>query len=266
MKIYMKCRAAAFALLMSSASGFSQDSTSVNPAPDTLVHVLIIPFNSRMYDSDANNEIISASKVSYDQLVESFRHGICISIREKIPHTYEPKILFEDDSLRELEMIYGATVYQYLSLPGVLPAKGNNSPAGDGEPKIKNGQLVVKENHIPKFTGISVADTGLLPYFNRRYGTRLFIFINELDIKNDLSDYTAVGSNNYSREARIHYTVLDQYGKQLCAGIASSRFPSAACSKEEIINKYFPPAAGKIVTDMQQHLAVSGPAGTKPGK
>lgn len=244
---------------------FSQDSIPTKEKDSVEFHkVLIIPFNPEMYMSDADKEIISASKIRFTQLVDRFRAGLTITIRAAIPPVFESKILFADnDTLHELEKIYASTEYKSEMLPLPVAKSANKSLFKDktktqkqdeNAPKIVNGQLVVKENPQPKYINIAMKDKDLLPYLNSRYGADLFIFINQFDIKNDMSDYTALGNDDYQREIRIHYTIFTQDGKQIYAGLESTKFSSKVNDAQAIINNYFPPIAGSITFHLPSYL------------
>lgn len=245
---------------------FSQDSIPTPPKPDSVVihKVLVIPFNPEMYMSDADKEIIAETKIRFAQLVDRFRAGLTITIRAAIPAVFESKILFADnDTLHELDKIYASTEYksELLPQPATKPAnksffKDKNKPKqqDDNAPKIVNGQLVVKENPQPKYINIVIKDKELLPYLTTRYGADLFIFINQFDIKNDLSDYTALGNDDYQREIRVHYTIFAQDGKQIYAGLEGNKFSSKINNAQAIINNYFTPIASSITFHLPPYL------------
>ena len=245
---------------------FSQDSIPTKAKQDTVEFhkVLIIPFNPEMYMSDADKEIIATSKIRFAQLVNRFRAGLTISIRAAVPAVFESKILFADnDTLHELDKIYAATEYKFEQLPlpikkpsnkSFLKEKNKAQKQEENAPKIVNGQLLVKENPQPKYINITIKDKDLLPYLNARYGADLFIFINQFDIKNDLSDYVAIGNNEYQREIRVHYSIFAQDGKQIYAGLESNHFPSKINDAQAIINHYFSSIASSITFHLPAYL------------
>jgi hypothetical protein len=95
----------------------------------------------------------------------------------------------------------------------------------NGSNNVSNGQITVKEDPDPKYMRTVINKKNLLDFLSHKYKSDFFIFINELDIKNDLSDYTAVGTNTYQREMKVHYTIFDSRGSMIRGGVAIANFP-----------------------------------------
>ena len=87
----------------------------------------------------------------------------------------------------------------------------------------------------------------VLNYLNKKYKAEYFLFINQLDIKNDKDSYN-ITTNTYLRRVEVHYTILDRNGKQIDAGIASSSFSSKENNPKKIVALSFSPAATYIAT------------------
>ena len=77
-------------------------------------------------------------------------------------------------------------------------------------------------------------DHVVLTQLDSAYGLNRFLFINQLDVKMDLTN-PETAFLDPRRVVAIHYTILDKNGKQLSGGLASQQFPGTESDMNHII-------------------------------
>ena len=112
--------------------------------------------------------------------------------------------------------------------------------------KIGYSVTLIEKNSYPKHKvcGEYISNE-VLSYLNKKYTSEYFVFINQLDIKNDMSSYD-INTDSYQREVVVHYSILDITGKTINAGIATSRFSSKENNPKKIVAQCFSPIATYI--------------------
>jgi hypothetical protein len=222
---------------------------------DSIVYnpLLIIPFNPKYYLSDADREIAAGSKISFEDLRERFRNGIIQKLNYRISdleHTL-PLVTYAD-TLFDLKKIYVSTACKQEELPKLPKKQDEKSPFNNPKKtttktEVRKGQLGSKEEPSEKFMNLVILNKDLLPYLEKNYGSSQYVFINQFEIKNDLSDYVAVSNGTYMRQLRVHYSVVDHTGKVIYAGLAVNEFPASENNVDEILNTYIRPICDEIV-------------------
>ena len=108
----------------------------------------------------------------------------------------------------------------------------------DREVGIRNGQIVAERDMVERYMKTVLKDEAILNEFNSKYGINRFLFINQMDVKMDLSD-PETAFIDPKRIAAIHYTVLDKNGKELTGGLASKHFAGTESRLNYIIGSTF---------------------------
>jgi len=232
--------------------------------------VMIIPFEENMYVCNVQNQLATASNMNSSQIVKAFRYGIASSMQNQSLYLYSTTSLIHlvEDSLKDLRRVYGSISRSFEIVPeepkqetkgGLVPAlkKLETKPkkqtqGGEQVTRVENGQIVSHQNNTPRFMNTVIRDPKLLGYLHQKYGTDLFVFLNEMDIENDLSDLVKVSENNYNRILRFHYTVYNHLGQTVSKGVVTTTFPSTENNVSNIIKLYFPEIARKIAAKLPQ--------------
>lgn len=231
--------------------------------------VMIIPFEENMYVCNIQNQLATTSKMNSSQIVRSFRYGIASSMQNQFLYLYSTTSLIHlvEDSLKDLRRVYGSISRSFEAVPeepkpetkgGLAPVlkKLEAKPKKQGQTetitKVENGQIVSHQNSTPRFMNTVIRDPKLLGYLHQKYGTDLFVFLNEMDIENDLSDLVKVSENNYNRILRFHYTVYNHRGETVSKGVVSTTFPCTENNVTNIVKLYFPEISRKIAAKLPQ--------------
>lgn len=220
--------------------------------------VLLIPFKPTMYFSEVDKKIGTQQKMNFEQVRDAFRWGLDKKLLLQMQTANSTYSLLSDSAKnrKDLEMVYKAISFSYDKVTPDGSVDKSSTPVKE-EPKIKNGQLVVEMSDEAKFMNTRIDNPKLLPYLNAKYKTDYFVFINELDIRNDMNSYD-ITTDTYQRTVTVHYTIFDKSGKKLNAGIVTSSFSSNVNSTKTIINTAFAAAAKAL----NQRVAKAIPAAT----
>lgn len=234
------------AMLISLLS-FTQEGTRstsiITPVPNG--KVMLIPFEPKLYMSEIDKKVNEQTKWNFDQIRENFRRQLDEQLKLKLK-SYSSCVSFYSDSVKmvkDLKYVYTST---RLSFDPLDKPKSGNATA-DKTTGIKDGQLAVEMSNEKKFTNILMNNNETLLYLSKKYNAAYFLFINQLDIKNDKDSYN-VTTNTFLRKVDVHYTILDKNGKLIIAGIASSSFSSKENNPKKIVTQSFSPIATYIVT------------------
>jgi hypothetical protein len=232
-------------ILLSFLSAAAQDGTrNTVTTPSTAIgKIMIIPFEPKLYLSEIDKKINAQTNWNFNQIRENFRHQLDKQLQLKLKN-YASVISFYSDSAKmskDLEYVYGSTrlVFDPLDKPSSINSLPTTTTG------IKDGQLAVEVNSEKKFTNLLLTDKQALLYLNKKYQAEYFVFVNQLDIKNDRDSYD-ITTDTYQRKVAIHYTILDKNGKLITAGIASSIFSSKENNPKKIVATSFSPAATYI--------------------
>ncbi|MCF8460026.1 MAG: hypothetical protein K9G46_04830 [Flavobacteriales bacterium] len=208
--------------------------------------VLIIPFEEKLFYCDIMRDLTTVNKMSKDEVYHRFRNEIQLSISAALKDSMETASFLSSDSLKhdELVNIYEVLGYDFLPVP-VVEEKGENGkkkkvqePAPKREVGVRNGQVIADRQVVERYMSAKLKSTDVLHQLHSTYGFNRFIFINQLDVKMDLSDPENAFINPM-RVAAVHYSILDKDGKSIGGGLASSQFPGTENDMNHIIGANF---------------------------
>lgn len=242
----------AFAILIG-LSTFAQEGTRSTTESITVSKtspvgkILLIPFDPNLYMSEIDRKIHQQTNWNFNQIREYFRHQLNTQIQFKLSKL-TPVISFYKDSAsraNDLNYVYQSTTISY----DLVEPKKEDKKKTKEKPKngIQGGQLVVKISDEKKFMNKKVVDPDLMSYLSKKYKAKYLIFVNELDIKNDVATYD-IASDTYQRVVTVHYTIIDIYSKTIAAGIVTSKFSSKVNTPKKIANHCFSDISTKIVS------------------
>lgn len=215
--------------------------------------VMLIPFEPRLFMCEIGKNIAKETNMSFDQITQTFRSGLEFSLLTQVKPTFSTISLLADSSLsyKDLSYIYESTGYSYDIIPdSVVKKNGSKNKVKEDvkKPAIQNGQIMVEANEDQRFMNTKISNKELLTYLNKKYETDIFLFVNQLDIKNVPAITFDINSNGFDREITIHYTVLDKTGNTLNCGVSTSRFSSQLNDPKKIIANNIS-AATKSISD-----------------
>jgi hypothetical protein len=220
--------------------------------------VMIIPYEPRMYFSEVDRNIAKKNELNYTQINGRFRDIILASIMSEIDETYRNPVTLwnttNEERLKDLDYVYQHISYSYevFDTTAILKKNRDKSQSKKYAPakKIVNGQLVAPTDNSVKYMNAVFKNKEVLSYLTKKYETDLYVFINELDIKNDLSDLYSISNDNYKREIKIHYTIMDGNGNHIYGGLAGHTFHSEQNDMYEIVRLCFPSISSQLASNL----------------
>lgn len=237
-------------LLVSSISVIAQDEQ------DTAVYrheksIMIIPFEEKLYHSEIDRDLAGESGQDHATIVREFVMGTAFQFKYELLYRYKAFTLINslEDSVRsDMDLLYANIGYEYKVLKdstaneegNVIAGKLNRLKASTQKTGtyMKNGEIVSVKDERKKFMSTIIRSDTILPYMNYRYEADYYLFINQIDLVNDLSDANQVSLGNYDRILRFHYSVLDQKGKTIDEGVLEQRFSKNENDIKIIVNEH----------------------------
>lgn len=210
--------------------------------------ILIIPFEEKLFYSDIMRDLTTVNNMGANEIYHRLRNEIQLSMKKALKDSMETAMFLNTDSLLESDLvsIYAVLGYQYVPVPKEVEEdkKGKKKTAKKKpqEPKkevgIRNGQVIAERKVDERFMNAKLKDNTILNQFYSNYGINRFLFINQMDVKMDLSD-PETAFIDPRRLVAIHYTILDQNGMQLSGGLAQAQFPGTESRLNYIIGANF---------------------------
>ena len=224
--------------------------------------LLVVPFESVMYLSDVNRDLALANNLSSKEILERFTSAL----DQSILYTFQEKcnvssfyLLEDDESIKDLKYIFKNRKLEYElvsktedkskteKLKAKLKKKQDDSYQ---KGKIENGQIVTKRDERERYMKALITDQMVLDSMSQKFSNKFFLFVNELDIRNNYTDALAMQQMKFNREIKIHYTLYHKNGEILSTGISRTEFPSTQNDINVIIKSYFPILAQYIFEDL----------------
>lgn len=232
--------------------------------------VLIIPFEEKLFYCDIMRDLTTVNQLSQQQIYDRLRNEIQLSLKAALKDSMETATFLNTDSITDTDLIniYAVLGYKYVPVPVIekeeKTGKGKKNKVKTVEPKkevgIRNGQVVAERQAVERYMSAQLKDHEVLNQFYANYGINKFLFINQMDVKMDLTDPEAAFIDP-KRVVAIHYTIMDKDGKEMSGGLASTQFPGTESRLNYITGSTFyklsAEVLGSIVAAKKKEEAVS---------
>ncbi len=226
--------------------------------------VLVIPFNPDLYFSDADHDLAKYNLKSVEEVRTKFRLGLDFNVNARVLSKYDTKSFMTDtseDVQADLMSIYTGISYKYET-PVTLISNGEEK-TGNGLLASANDRIYENENkkiinyknynseaqgatsyiepiESKKYMNAVVHNPEMLTYFSEKYGTDLFLFINQFEIKTKYEKCLDRAINNFTREILVHFTIFNAAGVQLYGDVVKVNFTVQTNDINSIIRNNFP--------------------------
>ncbi|MDO8998606.1 MAG: hypothetical protein Q7W45_02495 [Bacteroidota bacterium] len=220
--------------------------------------VMLIPFESRLYMSEIDQNINAETKLTAKEIKYKFRDGLNEQLFKAFKINKFNVVDLMDDTTKyrkDLDGIYQYLTYEFQKIPN---QENYQAPKKEkDQKKIEKGQLNVESNSDARFMNAKITNAKVVPLLYGKYKTDLFVFINQLDIKASGSKGPAeLGEGNGNRKITVHYTVYTYDAKEINSGVAEEEFEATLNNPKKIIDKYFFKIATIIVQRVNKGLVV----------
>jgi len=267
------------ALSTSALGVLSQEDNTLLPGAtemdrDTLLlpldqsRLMIVPFEPKMYRSEVDRYIGKRDQLSFQDIRGYFRLALDNALSIEAKKSYEIVRMHADnaDVNRDLDYIYKSIGYQYREMPkppepekkglgkiankvkGKIDELGEDKDPVEEGGRLENGQIVHVSYTQERFMATKIINQEMLNFLSPKYGTGLYLFVNQLDIRlSPGQETTSFGSDNFRREIKVHYSILSNDKTELYAGAVKRAFSGNNNSIKLIILNNFPAIATEIV-------------------
>jgi hypothetical protein len=227
-----------------------------NTEPPVAKHYLLIPPEPKLYMSSADREIAYKTGASHAQIRDAFRTALVRKLALELSVVDSVKTLMEDDEevRKDLWYTYYNIGYKYQPIPAeeteIKDFKKTREFIKKFAQQKEQPQTVgTKEEEIEHFMNTSIHNPNLLLFLSKQYGSDRFIFINQLDIKDEpKGSYDYADNSKLNRIVRVHFTIMNVNGDVIYAGMAKKEYP-ASLSSPDVIIRYAFPAITKYIVD-----------------
>jgi len=224
--------------------------------------VLVVPFESTMYISDINKALAETNSLTSNQIIQRFTTAIDQSIYYAFSEKCSVSSFYQvDDSsaVEDLKYIFDNLELEYelvsktedkskaKKLKDKLKRKEDDSYQRG---RIRNGQIETKRDVRERYMKAVISDNSMLDSMHFKFNNDFFLFVNQLDIKNDYSDMIAVQQGTFDRIIQLHYTLYAKDGSILTTGISKTYFSNKENNINNIITNNFPILARYIFEDL----------------
>ena len=256
---------------------------SEGSAPDAAYQrIMIIPFDTKMYLSDADRDIGEESGYDLEEIRRRFRLGLDISLQASLVDSFGSYPILRDTASQAREDL--AQIYRGISYKYDIPDRVVRGMKADmEEPEYKkvfkkvfkkkdqdeeeealemelfegSSQKEFIRKHPDKYLNVIIRDEDLLDSLHAHYGADLFLFVNQMEIETDYEDCIDRVNEIYNRKMRIHYSMFTVEGVQVAGDVVSVDFPSNSNNMSRIIGTDMPQLA-RLLRDQIPPTAYEG--------
>jgi hypothetical protein len=237
---------------------------------------MIVPFDMTYYLSDADHDLARGSGTDLPAVQRSLRYGLDGNVSASVEGTYATHRILLDtlpDANPDLNRLRGAVRYTYAQPWGARPVAedrtvtekpgsrlrallggavtgeealqetGGDADFADAE--FRDGQL---RGPVAgrRFMHARLLDTTVLRDLHSVYGTDLFVFVNQLELRTNYAHCLDRATNNFVREISLHYSIYDHRGRLFAGDVVTVLVASNTNDLYDVMASAFPPLADAV--------------------
>ncbi|RMG81128.1 MAG: hypothetical protein D6707_05285 [Bacteroidetes bacterium] len=245
--------------------GASPDTNQISNVEKEHKHVLVIPFEPKLYHSEIDKKLAQNLGLSYEDINLNMRMGMgnmtVASVLNKYPaiNLLNPS---NPEMMKDLHYVYQSVGYEFVEIPEEEKAekpvhekifnkvKSTINPEPEEKNGIYEGQINKTISYKRKFMRTKVFNPAVIPTLADKYGVKYFVFLNELDIREAApgTDYRQMEDESYKRQIKLHYSILDAQGNEVYSNAAYEYFSSKNNNIEKIVTHHFSKLANIIAS------------------
>jgi len=220
--------------------------------------LMIIPFNTYNYLSDADPELARANDRDPGTISTLFRYGLNYNLSARVisKGTYDILTDTTIDSQKDLWMIYSSIKYQFekpidiyakdsaedksIKQPDLFGNGGEVAEEEEEKKKLFQKEEVVEETGDRRYLNAVITHPEIFANLQSKYGTDLFLFINQFELITNYNHCLDRSKNYFERKVVVHYSLYDATGRQLKGDAVYVTFSSGETNIDKIIADHFP--------------------------
>lgn len=239
--------------------------------------VMVIPFDPDMYFCDSDEQLSQYNKLTIKEVRQQFRYGLNMNLNARILSAHSTKTMLTDttaDLAKDLYAIYkGISYYADKSMASSSVTGEDPQPSGgkgvgkvfkkttnnDGQGNASNTKPTSK-TEARNYMNVKIHNPAMLQYLHDKYGTEVFLFINQFNLVTNYEHCLDRANNVFQREVMIHFSVFDYTGKQIAGDVAIVNLPSNNNNLDLIIKEKFPVIADYIKGQLPHNSTIGNDA------
>ncbi len=261
----------AISLSIICTSSIAQEESVLGSQKDKYVNyskVMLVPFNEDFYFSDSDKELADYNKKSSDEISKWFKEGLNFNVNARILSMYNTLPMTDEadpDMAADLKAIYGGISYK-LDKPYHYEVQGkytHQESDKSRETKVEqwindklhindheNSNILasggvgtgkyIEENESKEYMSATIKNPEMLQFMNEKYGTDLFVFINQFELKKDYEVCLDRANNKYTRKVKVHFSIYNSDADLLYGDVVTVIMPSNSNDMDHIIRNNFP--------------------------
>lgn len=261
---------------------FAQGSV-MNPDKENYVNfnkVMIIPFNEDNYFCDSDQDLAKYNKKRVQEISKMFKEGVDFNVNARILSKYDTKQMLNDpneDVQKDLEAIYTGLAYHmeephhyegcscymhenkdqtfYEKFESKLKIKDESREDLESEDMYNTGEYVEPANE-KKYMSVSIRRPEMLTYLNEKYGTDLFVFINQFELKTNYEACLDRSIKKFTRDVLVHFSIFDKNSNLVYGDVVTVHIPSNTNDLDQIIRNNFPVVAEHLTANLPKQKPV----------
>jgi hypothetical protein len=222
------------------------DGQKTTTTPPKKTKILVIPWEPRMFNCnpDISRAISSETSQKYDQIEESFRKGMVEQMKHAFGSTCNVISLIDDTAKMkaDLHYVYTCTTMSFTPVNFPLNPTKADSAKMKAQSGVNKGQIEATTDETDKFMNTIIISPNLLGYLKKKYSVDYVVFINEIDMDNDLAGdpLNTQHKEDFNRTVVMHWTIFNATdGKRVAMGKNKTYFSSTSNSPKKIIDGSF---------------------------
>lgn len=234
---------------------------------------LVIPFDMTYYLSDADHDLAKRNRKTLPEIQRALRYGLDGNVAASVLDLYAAHRILLDtvpEQNPDLLRLYGAVRYRYSMPFGARVAPDDRvtteKPSGlrqwvreqtasepieetQGDPYFEEG-AVRGPVMGRRFMHAELLDPEVLTYFYDRYGTDLFIFVNQFEVHTNYAQCLDRATNNFVRDVSVHYSLYTLEGKLLSGDVVTVMVSSNTNDLYDLMSLSFPQLSAAVVSGL----------------
>lgn len=241
-----------FSLKISAQTTTKSEGDKTGPVTTTTKKkILIVPWEPHMFNcmSDVSHAISRETSQKFEAIEESFRKGMVDQLKKSFPGYSVASMIDDTSMLSDLHHIYAYTTLSFTPVNFPLNPTKADSAKLKQQNGVQKGQVVAPTDETEKFMNTVILYPKLMAYLKKKYGADYVLFLNEVDIDNDLGadPNNMMGKTDYNRLVTMHWTMFSTAdSKRVAMGKTRGRFASTTNTPKKIIEGCFSTVAKSI--------------------
>lgn len=211
-------------------------------------HILIIPFDTKMYNNQESEKICKYSGVSYDKSIEKIRTELDLHIYSALKDSMNVSSLlrtYTTDASTDMETVHSNAMYALCDKDDADITK--HKKFNGQKSNIIAGEIVsTTTDNSNKLVSVKLQDPQLFNDLIQSYQAQYVVYLTQFELLGDFSNPYTVADNSYQRTIKVHYVIFNSLGKFVSGDIATMNFSAKINDLDQICDQYLPVVAKQI--------------------